>query len=63
MLGPRMVPFGLGSRFFAMIQVKRTLVRSTNCQPEKGSIMSCRTLISLTASAIVGIACHCDYFN
>ena len=30
MLGPRMVPFGLGSRFFAMIQVKRTLVRSTN---------------------------------
>jgi len=35
----------------------RTLVRSTNCQPEKGSIMSRRTLISLTASAIVGIVC------
>src|SRR5258708_11290635 len=31
--------------------------RETNCQPEKGSIMSRRTLISLTASAIVGIVC------
>ena len=29
-LGTRMVPFGLASRFFAIIQVKRTLVRSTN---------------------------------
>jgi hypothetical protein len=33
------------------------LIRSTNRQSEKGSIMSRRTLISLAASAIVGTAC------
>jgi uncharacterized membrane protein len=52
-----MVPFGLVSRFFAMIHVKSTLVRSTNRSAEKGLIMSRRTLLSLAASVIVGIGC------
>ncbi len=49
--------FGLGFRFFAMTKSRGLWSGVRTDQPEKGSIMSRRTLISLAASVIVGIAC------
>ena len=58
MLGTRMVPFGLASRFFANNPSQEDFGSEYELiSLRKGLIMSRRTLISLAASVIVGIAC------